>query len=125
MSAATTVTAVVKQDGAAFVCTLDGKSLGRSKHDDYFIYHARRGDVKAIREAGITHFAYVDANDNVTKTDAVKDEPTASADPTAAIASAIAAATNPAGVPAADAATAPAADAVAATTADAGAAVTA
>lgn len=98
-TASATVTASVKQDGASFVCTLNGKEIGRSKHSDYFVYHARRADVKAIREAGITHFAYVDANDIVTKTEAVKPEVDASADPTAAIAGVVAAATNPAGAP--------------------------
>lgn len=92
-TAPTTVAATVKQDGAVFVCTLNGVELGRSKHNDYFEYHAKRGDVKALREANLTHINYVDAAGTVT-TVRIKDEPVA--DATAAIAATVAAATAPA-----------------------------
>lgn len=107
-TAPTTVAATVKQDGAVFVCTLNGVELGRSKHNDYFEYHAKRGDVKALREANLTHINYVDAAGTVT-TVRIKDEPVA--DATAAIAATVAAATAPADTTPAAAATPAAAEA--------------
>lgn len=66
MTSATT-TATVTKDGDKFTCTLNGTVLGTSKHQDYFEYHLKKGDVKALREAGITGIDYVDGG-IVTKT---------------------------------------------------------
>lgn len=67
MTTAATIAFVAKA-GDKFTATLGTTVLGTSKHADYFEYHLKKGDVKALREAGITDVAYVDDSDNVTKT---------------------------------------------------------
>lgn len=59
MTAAAT-TATVAKVGDKFTCTLGTTVLGTSKWPDYFELHLRKGDVKVLREAGITHIAYED-----------------------------------------------------------------
>lgn len=60
-------TAVVTKVGDKYACHLGAVSLGTSKHQDYFEYHLRKGDVKALREAGITAIAYTDDTGDVTR----------------------------------------------------------
>lgn len=61
-------TATVRKVGDKFACNIGATVLGTSKHWDYFELHLRQGDVKVLREAGITKIEYVDEQGNVTKT---------------------------------------------------------
>lgn len=71
MTTAAATTAFVAKVGDKFTATLGTTVLGSSKHEDYFEYHLRKGDVKALREAGITHVAYVDDKGTVVRTEDV------------------------------------------------------
>ena len=59
-AATAATTATVVKDGDKFTCTLGTTVLGKSKHADYFEFHLKKGDVKVLRDAGITHIDYVD-----------------------------------------------------------------
>lgn len=61
-------TAIVRKVGDKFACSIDAKVLGTSKHPDYFELHLRQGDVKVLKEAGITKIEYVDEQGAVTST---------------------------------------------------------
>lgn len=61
------VTAFVMKEGDKFVCVIDKERIGASKHEDYFEYHLRRGDVKVLKDSSIQKFAYVDDTGTVTK----------------------------------------------------------
>ena len=65
--ASAAVPAFVMKEGEKFVCVIDKERIGVSKHWDYFQYHLRRGDVKALKNANIEKFVYVDETGTVTK----------------------------------------------------------
>lgn len=52
------------KDGS-YSATLDGESLGTSKHPDYWAYHLKLGDVKRIKEAKFARIAYTTARNRV------------------------------------------------------------
>lgn len=66
-TAANEVIAFVMKEGSKFVCVIDDTRIGSSKYEDYFEYHFRRGEIKALANAGATKIAYLDDAGNVTK----------------------------------------------------------
>jgi hypothetical protein len=59
-----------------FICTINGQSIGASKHEDYFEYHYKRGDIARLNSFIIDQFAYMNDDGTVKATkDAVKAAP--------------------------------------------------
>ena len=78
----TATVATVTRDIAnnKFVCTVNGTSIGASKHEDYFEYHYRRGDIARLNNLQIDQFAYMNEDGSVkeikeAKRAAPKDQP--------------------------------------------------
>lgn len=59
------VRAVVIPDDGMFACIIDNARIGTSKHKDYFEYHFRRGDIKALAQHKIGEFVYMGADGSV------------------------------------------------------------
>lgn len=57
-------TAFIAKNGDVYSCVVDGKQVGRSKHQDYFTYHYGRHDIKSLAALTISQFVYLnDAGD--------------------------------------------------------------
>lgn len=57
---AAALNAFVMKSGDKFTCIVDGKQVGRSKHQDYFNFHYRRADIKALAALKLEKFVYLD-----------------------------------------------------------------
>lgn len=63
---AAAVTGFVMKEHDKYVCVVGKDRVGVSKHQDYFEYHLRRGDIKTLSNLNIEKIAYVDEGGTVT-----------------------------------------------------------
>lgn len=58
---------IIPMDADRFACILDDVKIGTSKDPEYFEYHYKRGDVKALKSHVIKQFIYTTPEGKVTQ----------------------------------------------------------